>query len=194
MKFGKRPMAESIAEVRAEGKRKGLVKGGLRACLSQVSALPLAAKGEVMIAILSLPAPVAGASLEAFCLMRSIPLPLVRERHTRSAGPFAIRACGRHVFGSALPYAKHSPAFGARTGRALQNCCARPKGKAIVDPLAQSLRGVGAFGQGECHLIGGGTPKTPRQWPSRWIAHAPRANRFAVRAPVRAPKAEECFA
>ena len=55
----------------------------------------------VMIANLSLPAPVAGASLEALCLMRSIPLPLVRERHTRSARPFAIRARGRRVFGSA---------------------------------------------------------------------------------------------
>ena len=38
-------------------------------------------------------------------------------------GAFASRVCGLCVLGSALPCAKHSPAFGARTGRALQNCC-----------------------------------------------------------------------
>ena len=50
---------------------------------------------------------------------------------------------------------------------------------------------MGAFGQGECYFIGEAPPKAPRQWQSRWIVHAPRANRFAVRAPVRAPKAEQ---
>ena len=59
----------------------------------------------------------------------------MRERLVQSTGPFAIRAYGRHVFGSALPSAKHSPAFGARTGRALQDCCARDDGEANEGPF-----------------------------------------------------------
>ena len=39
---------------------------------------------------------------------------------------------GRNVFGSALPCAKLSPAFGARTGRALQNCCAQDEGNPVA--------------------------------------------------------------
>ena len=53
-----------------------------------------------------------------------------RERPSDSRNSFPALACGRRVFGSAWPCAKHCSSFGARTGRALQNCCAQAKGEA----------------------------------------------------------------
>ena len=59
----------------------------LRVCLSRVIASPAAVKGLAIIANLSLPLPVTGASLEALSLVRSIPLPWVRARgaHCKTA-------------------------------------------------------------------------------------------------------------
>ena len=47
---------------------------------------------------------------------------------------------GRNVFGSALPCAKLLRAVGARTGRALQHCCAHAKGEANEVPMARRVR------------------------------------------------------
>ena len=128
-------------------------------------------------------------SLEALSLVRSITLPLARERYARSAGPFALRACGRRVFGSALPYAKHSSSFGARTGRALQNCCAQAKGKANAVPMARSLRGVDAFVQSEGYPLArpseGPSPKAEPMDCSRSVCKP-----FCSARPVRAPEEE----
>ena len=162
-------------------------------------------------------------SLEALCLMRSIARPLVRERHTRSARPFALRARGRRVFGSALPYAKQTPAFGAGKAYAKRRAFRAPrlwparfwKRFALCEallflwcahgartaklrahgPKAKRRLSIGEEPSGSGRLrarrmlsLWRGPPKAPRQWQSRWIAHAPRANRFAVRAPCAHPR------
>ena len=79
----------------------------------------------------------------------------------------------------------------AHGGAHCKTACAQAKGK------TKALHWRGAFGEwvpsGKANavpLTRSLPPKAPRQWYSQWIAHAPCANRFAVRAPVRAPKEE----
>ncbi len=143
---------------------------------------------------LSQPAPVAGAFLEALCLVRSFCEPLVRERHAQSAGPFAIRARGQRVFGSALPCAKLSPAFGARTGRALQDCCAHAKGEANEVPMVAEP-GACALCQWlsrlRFHALLATKPLAPRschEWQSDRFAIGLARSSLAVRAPCAHPR------
>ena len=144
----------------------------------------------VMIANLSLPAPVAGASLEALCLMRSKPQPLVRERHTRSAGPFALRACGLRVFGSALPYAKHYSSFGARTGARTAKLRAHgPRAKRMLLHWREAFREWTPSGKAKAISLA-----RPPEGPSPMAEPMDRSRSackpFRSARPVRAPKAE----
>ena len=99
------------------------------------------------------------------------------ERLCDSRKPFSALLYDRRVFGSAQPCAKHSPAFGARTGRALQNCCARSKGEANAAPLARSLRGgarscaaIGASRAGAPTIASPAQPQRARRPLSQWTA------------------------
>ena len=76
-------------------------------------------------------------------------------------------------------------------GRALHNCVRTVQGQSECFSIGEKPSGSGRLRARRRLFHWRGPPKAPRQWQSRWIAHAPRANRFAVRAPVRAPKAEQ---
>ena len=161
----------------------------LRECLSRVIASPSVEKGVAILASLSRPCLWPARLWKRLALCEALLFLWCAHggKGSDDRKPFSPLPCGRHVFGSALPCAKHYPSFGARTGRARQNCCARPKGK------AKAIHWRGAFGEwtpsGNAKAIHWrGTPTAPRQRQSKWIAHAPRANRFAVRAPCAHPR------
>ena len=142
-----------------------------------------------ILANLSRSGPVTAPSLEALCLMRSIARPLVRERHTRSARPFAIRARGRRALLEALSLMRSIPLPLVRArGRALQNCVRTVQGQSECFSIGEKPSGSGRLRARRRLFHWRGPPKAPRQWQSRWIAHAPRANRFAVRAPCAHPR------
>ena len=76
-------------------------------------------------------------------------------------------------------------------GRALQDCVRTAQGQSYRESIGVKPSGSGCLrARRMLSHWRGAPPKAPRQWRSRRIAHAPCANRFAVRAPVRAPKAE----
>ena len=102
--------------------------------------------------------------------------------------PFTSQYGSARFVRSAWPMAGPMARLGCAHGGAhCGTAYAQPKGKPVVDPLARSLRGGEAQGQGHCCYTGG-EPSAPRQRHSQWPAIAPCASRFAVRAPVRAPK------
>ena len=73
-------------------------------------------------------------------------------------------------------------------GRALQNCVRTVQGQSECFSIGEKPSGSGRLRARRRLFHWRGPPKAPRQWQSRWIAHAPRANRFAVRAPCAHPR------
>ena len=123
---------------------------------------------------------------------KAIALPWVRARGEGKGSarhePFTSQCGSARFVRSAWPMAGPMARLGCAHGGAhCGTAYAQPKGKPVVDPLARSLRGGEAHGQGHC-CSAGVEPSAPRQRRSQWPAIAPCASRFAVRAPVRAPK------
>ena len=140
-----------------------------------------------MIANLSLPLPVVGASLEALSLVRSIPQPLVRERRTRSTRPFALRACScTSLEALSLVRSITLPLVRAR-GAHCKTAAHRPKAKRRLS-IGEEPSGSGRLRAKPLLILWRGSPKAPRQRQSKWIAHALRANSLAVRAPCAHPR------
>ncbi len=98
--------------------------------------------------------------------------------------------CDRRVFGSALPCAKHSPAFGARTGRALQNRVRTGQRQSECYPMARSLRGVYAFGQNKGYPLAR-APEGPSPMALQMFCKCSVCKPFCSARPVRAPKEEQ---